>query len=78
MKNFFDTKDAQVWTITLECIQEADDNADSDNEFKVYIYRTPGGGHYYRFDGKVAMDDDNIKSMQAQVQSITEILGWPQ
>lgn len=81
MKNgrvFFNGKDTQVWTVTLDCIQDQDDESphQGENLFKLSMHLTPGGDWYLRVNGEVALGFDELPSMKEQLDQIARILRW--
>ena len=78
MKPFFNTKDTQVWSVKLDCVQDHDDDSphEGDNLFKLTMHRSPGGGYYWRVDGEVAFDFVELDSLKNQLDKIAEILEW--
>ena len=78
MAKFFDHKTQHCWTVTLDCIQEADDGKDStdENHFMLQMCSSPGGGWFIRVKGEVALDLDEFPLLRAELQKIADILGW--
>ena len=80
MSAFFYGKAQQAWSVTIKAIQDRDDDSpnpeNQDNEFTLSMHLSPGGGWYFRIQGEVAMDFDELPGLKAQLDQIAKVLRW--
>lgn len=78
MEKILCNNDIQVWLIKMDALQFMDDSnrTGMPNEISITVHRSPGGGWFWKFEGSIALDPDEIPDLKDQIDRIVSELGW--